>query len=172
MAFPNMRTYSFDANSLLSDNSAAYIATGFAQAFGADGIIDFGGNQGATVTLPAIADVVTQTPQQPRIDAQLVADIPAIKTSAGNETYKLLLLVSNDPAFGAGNVEQAAGIMLGKGASRDGINMKDSVIGRIELGFTNQIEGNIYQYGKLYLVLGGTTPSINVTAFVAVTPEP
>jgi hypothetical protein len=172
VAFPNMRTYSFDANMLLSDNAAAYAATGYAQAFGADGVIDFGGNQGATVTLPAIADVATQTPQQPRIDAYLIADVTAIKISAGNETYKLMLLLSNDPAFALGNVEQAVGVMVGKGTSRDGINMKDSVIGRIELGFTNQVEGNIYQYGKLYLVIAGTAPSISLTAFVSVTPEP
>lgn len=172
MPFPNMRTYSFDANAQLSDNAAAYAATGYAQVSGADGIVDLGGNQGLTVTLPAIADVSPITPQQPRIDAQLIVDVTAVKVSAGNETYDLLLLVSNDPAFGAGNVEQAAGISLGKGASRRGINMKDSVTGRIELGFTNQVEGNIYQYAKLYLVLGGTLPSINIQSFVAVTPEP
>lgn len=172
MPFPNFRTYSFDANTLLSDNSAAYTVTGFAQALGADGLVDLGGNQGSVITLPSIADVSTITPQQPRIDAYLVVDVTAIDVSSGNETYKLLLLVSNDPGFGAGAVEQAAGVMLGKGASRDGINMKDSVTGRIELGFTNQIEGNIYQYAKLYLVIGGTTPSINLAAFIAVTPEP
>jgi hypothetical protein len=83
-----------------------------------------------------------------------------------------MLLLSNDPAFALGNVEQAVGVMVGKGTSRDGINMKDSVIGRIELGFTNQVEGNIYQYGKLYLVIAGTAPSISLTAFVSVTPEP
>jgi len=167
-----MRTYSFDANAQLSDNAAAYTATGYTQVAGVDGIIDLGGNQGATVTLPSIADVSPITPQQPRIDAYLVVDVTAIDVSSGNETYDLLLLVSNDPGFGAGTVEQAVGISLGKGASRRGINMKDSVTGRIELGFTNQIEGNIYQFGKLYAVLGGTTPSLSIAAFVAVTPEP
>lgn len=173
MAFPNMRTYSFDANALLSDNAAAYIVSGYAQAFGADGIVDLGGNQGATVTLPAIADVVTQTPQQPRIDAYLVLDVPTIDISSGNETYQIDIMVSNDPAFAAGNVVCAGGVQLGKGASlRGAVAQKDSVIGRIEVGFTNQVCGNIFQYVKLFLTLGGTTPSINLLAFVSVTPEP
>ena len=172
MSFPNQRTYSFDVNAQLSDNAAAYTATGYAQAGGADGIVDLGGNQGVTVTLPAIDDISTYTPQQARIDAVLIADVTAIKISAGNESYKLMALVSNDPAFGAGNVEQAGEIMVGKGASRDGVNMKDSVVGRYEIPFTNNIAGSIYQYVKLYLVIGGTAPTINVTSFVAVMPEP
>jgi hypothetical protein len=168
-----MRTYSFDANAVFSDNSAAYVASGYAQALGADGLIDFGGNQGATVTLPSIADVVTQTPQQPRIDAMLVVDVTAIDISSGNETYQLDLMVSNDPAFAAGNAVCAAGIQLGKGTSlRGAVAQKDSVTGRVELGFTNQVSGNIYQFAKLFLTLGGTTPSINIGAFVSVTPEP
>lgn len=173
MPFPNMRTYSFDANAQLSDNAAAYVASGYAQVGGADGIVDLGGNQGATITLPSIADVTTLTPQQPRIDAQLILDITALDITSGNETYQIDLMVSNDPAFAAGNAVCAAGVQLGKGASlRGAVAQKDSVTGRIELGFTNQVSGNIYQYAKLFLTLGGTTPSINITSFIAVTPEP
>lgn len=168
-----MRTYSFDANALLSDNAAAYTVSGYAQALGADGMVDLGGNQGSTITLPSIADSTTITPQQPRIDAYLILDVTAIDISSGNETYQIDLMLSNDPAFAAGNAVCAAGIQLGKGASlRGAVAQKDSVIGRVELGFTNQVSGNIYQYAKLFLTLGGTTPSINLQAFVAVTPEP
>lgn len=170
MSFPNQRTYSFDANTVLSDNAAAYTATGYAQAYGADGVVDLGGNQGVTITLPSIDDVSSITPQQARIDAMLVVDVTAIDIASGNETYKIMLLVSNDPNFAAGNVVQAAGVMVGKGASLDGINMKDSVTGRYELGFTNNIAGSIYQFAKLYLVLAGATPSINISSFIAVLP--
>ena len=47
MSFPNLRTYAFDANTQVSDNAAAYTASGYLQSGGADGIWDLGGNQGA-----------------------------------------------------------------------------------------------------------------------------
>jgi hypothetical protein len=172
MSFPNQRTYAFDANNLLSDNAAAYVASGYLQAAGADGVIDLGGNQGVTITLPSIDDTATYTPQQARIDAMLVLDVTAIDIASGNETYQIDVMVSNDSAFGAGNAVCAAGIQLGKGASlRGAVAQKDSVIGRYELGVTNNIAGAVYQYMKVYLTAGGTTPSINILSFLAVLPE-
>lgn len=173
MSFPNQRTYTFDANAVLSDNAAAYTASGYAQVAGADGIVDLGGNQGVTVTLPAIDDTTTYTPQQARIDAMLVLDITAIDITSGNETYSIDLLVSNDPAFAAGAAVCAASVQLGKGASlRGAVAQKDSTTGRVELGFTNNIQGALYQYAKLFITCGGTTPSINILSFIAVLPEP
>lgn len=160
MPFPSDRTYSFDANLVLSDGLAAQTATGFAQASGANAILDLGGNQGVTPL------------QQARIDAVAVIDVTTLKISAGNEKYNLMILVSNDPAFGAGNVDMAAEISIGKGASRDGLNMKDSVVGRIELPFCTQVGGTLYEYAALYIVESGTLPSITVSAFVAVLMEP
>lgn len=157
MAFPNDRTYSFDVNNVLSDNAAAYTASGFVQAFGADGIVDLGGNQGTTPT------------QQARIDAMLIVDVTAI-TVSGTQTYQLDLLLSNDPAFGSA-VVNATGVQLGKGTSLRGANAGDSVVGRYELGFTNQVAGTIYQYAKLYLT-GANTPSINIMSYIVVLPEP
>lgn len=172
MSFPNQRTYSFDANMLVSDNAAAYVASGYLQVAGADAILDLGGNQGVTITLPAIDDTATYTPQQARIDAMLVLDITALDITSGNETYQIDVMVSNDPNFAAANVICAAGIQFGKGASlRGAVAQKDSVIGRIELGFTNNIAGSIYEFMKVYLTTGGTTPSVNISGFVAVLPE-
>ncbi len=48
------RTYAVDANNFLSDGAAAITASGYAQYGGADGIIDCGGNQNITVTLPSM----------------------------------------------------------------------------------------------------------------------
>lgn len=173
MSFPNQRTYSFDANAVLSDNAAAYTASGYLQAFGADGVVDLGGNQGVTVTLPSIDDVSSITPQQPRIDAMLILDITALDIASGNETYQIDLMGSNDPNFAAAAPVCLAGIQLGKGASlRGAVAQKDSVIGRVELGFTNNLAGSIYQFVKAYLTTGGTTPSINISSFIAVLPEP
>jgi len=159
MAFPSDRTYSFDVNLVLADGAAAQTATGFAQANGANGIVDLGGNQG------------TSPVQQARIDAVAVIDVTALDISSSNESYRLSILVSNDPAFGAGNVDMAAEISLGKGGSRDGVNMKDSVVGRYEVPFCTQIAGVLYEYAALYITTGGTTPSITASAFIAVLPE-
>lgn len=173
MAFPNQRTYSFDANAQLSDNAAAYTASGYLQVAGVDGVVDLGGNQGAIITLPAIDDVSTITPQQARIDAVAVFDVTAIDISSSNETYQLDIMVSNDPSFAAASVVCAGGVQFGKGASlRGAVAQKDSVIGRYEVPFTNNIAGALYQYCKVYLTAGGTTPSVSISSFIAVLPEP
>lgn len=159
MSFPNDRTYSFDANLMLADNAVAYTASGFSQVGGANAILDLGGNQG------------TNPQELARVDAVAVIDVTALDISSGNETYKMIAVVSNDPNFGAGNVAMAGEIEIGKGVSLDGIDMADSVVGRYELMFTNQLAGQIYEFAALYLVIGGTTPSLNISAFLAVLPE-
>jgi hypothetical protein len=157
MAFPNDRTYSYDANNTLSDNAAAYTASGYLQAYGADGVVDLGGNQG------------TSPVQQARIDAMAIFDVTAI-TVSGTQTYQIDILLCNDPAFGS-SVVNAGGIQLGKGTSLRNALSSDSVIGRYEVGFTNQVAGTIYQYAKAYLT-GANTPSISIFSFIAVLPEP
>lgn len=159
MSFPNDRTYSFDVNLLLADNASSYTASGFSQVGGANAILDLGGNQGVTPL------------EQARMDCVAVIDVTALDISSGNETYKICALVSNDPAFGPGNVVMAGAIEIGKGVSLDGFDMADSVIGRYELMFSNNIAGSIYEYAALFLVIGGTTPSLNISAFLAVLPE-
>lgn len=160
MAFPNDRTYTFDANNGISDNAAAYTASGYLQYGGADGVVDLGGNQGTSPT------------QQARIDAMAIFDITAIDIASGNETYQFDIMVSNDPAFAAANAVCAGGFQCGKGASlRGAVAQADSVIGRMEIGFCNQVAGVIYEYVKVYLTEGGTTPSISVFSFIAVLPE-
>lgn len=165
MSFPNDRTYSFDANLELSDNAAAYTASGWAQKGGADGLIDLGGNQG------------TSPVQQARIDAVCVIDVTALDATTTDEAYRLIVAGSNDPAFANGTaqvlaeMEIAGGILSVLGLGGAGVT-KTGVTGRYELPFTNNVAGNYYQYVKLYHVLTGTSPSINYEAFVAVLPEP
>lgn len=159
MSFPNDRTYSFDANLQFSDNAAAYTASGNMQVGGADTTLDLGGNQG---TSPA---------QQARIDAMAIFDVTAIDVTSGDETYQLDILLSNDPNFASG-VVCAGGLQLGKGSKLRNTSSLDSVIGRYEVGFTNQVAGAIFQYLRVALTAGGTSPSISIEGFVAVLPEP
>jgi len=165
MGFPNDRTYSFDINLLLSDNAAAYTTNGFSQVAGADGIVDLGGNQGASPV------------QQARIDAVCVVDVTALDATTTDEAYRLILAVSNDPNFAAGKavvaaeVEIAGGVLSVLGLGGAGVQGTGTT-GRYEMMFTNQIAGVIYQYAKLFNVVSGTTPIINYDAFIAVLPEP
>lgn len=157
MPFPNDRTYSPDINLFLSDG-AAYTASGYSTVGGAQAVLDLGGNQNVS---PA---------QQARIDAMLVVDATAM-TVTGTNTARLVIALSNDPAFGAGNVVQGPSQVIGAGGSLDVPNGTTSVTGRYEIGFTNQIAGTIYEYMALYIVIGSTA-AITLEAFVVVLPEP
>ena len=169
------RTYAVDANNFLSDGAAALTASGYAQYGGADGIIDLGGNQNITVTLPSIAATATLTPQQQRIDAAVVIDVTAIVVTSGCY-YKLLVLVSNDPAFGATNVMLAGALQLAIAGTGDVPNNFTPpavpAIGgnRYEILFSNEQNNVKYEYVKLYVVLGGSNASITFKAFMAVLP--
>lgn len=168
------RTYSYDANLVLSDGAAPYTATGYAQNLGADGIVDTGGNQSVTITLPSIAQSTTLTPQQARADCVLVVDLTAIKTSSSNEDYELLLVGSNDPAFGAGNVQMLGSMQFGFTGSYDILNgittPQPAAIGgaRYEIPFTTEQNNIKYQFVKLYNIIAGTTPTMTYKAFIAV----
>jgi hypothetical protein len=174
------RAYAFDANMALSDAAAAYTASGYAQYAGADGVVDLGGNQNITITLPSIADVSTITPQQPRIDAVVAVDITNIKTSSGNELYKLIIMLSNNPAFSALTGAMGGMIEFGAAASIDGpagvafVTPAAPAVGgsRYELLFSNEQNNVKFQYLKLFHVISGTTPTITYKAQVYVLPEP
>lgn len=159
------RTYSFDANMVLSDNAAPYTATGFAQANGADGILDLGGNQFVTPL------------QQARMDGVVVIDVTAFDATTTDEAARLLLLGSNDPAFGNGSIqvlaeiELAGGVLSVLGPGAAGVT-KTATVGRYELPFCSEQNSVKYEYVKMFNVLSGTTPSISYSAFIAVLPEP
>ena len=161
----NDRSYTMDANLELSDNAAAYTVTGFTQCRGADGLVDLGGNQG------------TSPKQQARLDAVCVCKVSVLDATTTDESYRLLVLGSNDPAFANGKVfvlaevEIGAGVLSVLGPGVAGVT-GTSGIGDYEIFFTNQQAGVIYQYVKMFMVLGGTTPILNLEAFIAVLPEP
>jgi hypothetical protein len=170
------RSYSIDVNMILSDGAAAYAASGYAQYAGADGIIDFGGNQNVTITMPSIADTATLTPQQARIDAMLVIDVTAV-TTTGTASEKVIAVLSNNPAFSAGTTIMAGMMEFGAIASQDQPNgfvtAAPNAVGgsRYELGICSEQNNVKYQYLKLYNVIANSG-SITYKAFVAVLPEP
>lgn len=111
-----------------------------------------------------------------RESAGLVLDLSALKVSAGNETYLFGLFGSNDPAFGAGNVElitahdfaAAAGGRLFSafcGAS-PAVPQSGESIRRHFLPFSNAFGGFMFRYMQLYALLGGTAPSVTLTSWI------
>jgi len=171
------RNYSFDANMVLADGGAATSAAGFAQVGGAQGIVDLGGNQGITVTLPSIADVTTYTPQQARFDGVVVIYVTAA-TISGSNVYKLILVGSNNASVNTGNAVLGM-LELGKGSAMDAPNAADTTAipgatgnpqgEQFELLFTNEQFGVVYEFVSLYVA--GTFGSITFSAFIAVLPR-
>lgn len=111
-----------------------------------------------------------------RFTGMLALDITAMDMTSGDETYKICLFGSNDVAFGNGNVDllafhdfaaassgrQVATILAPSPALPT--NRAGSLI---YMPFTNLMQGFVYKYAKLYAVIGGTTPSITMTAWIA-----
>ena len=171
------RNYAFDANLQLSDGGAAVAAAGWAQVGGAQGIVDLGGNQGTTITLPSIDNVSSITPQQARFDGVVVIYVTAA-TISGSNIYRVTLVGTNSPSFASGN-HVLGQLQFGKGSAMDPPNSSDqtAVPGstsypqayQYELLFTNEYEGTPLQYVSLYV--SGTFGSITFNAFVAVLPR-
>lgn len=171
------RNYSFDANMQLSDGAAAYTAAGYTQVGGAQAILDLGGNQGITITLPSIADSSTITPQQARFDGVAVIYISAI-TVAGSDVYKLALVGSNTAAVNSNN--SILGMLeFGEGANMDILNGANTTApggsgkfpagNQYELLFTNEQNGVPLEFITMYV--SGTFGSITFNSFVAVLPR-
>ena len=171
------RTYAFDANMLLDDGTGAHSAAGFGQVAGSQSIVDLGGNQGITITLPSISNVATITPQQARIDAVAVVQLTAI-TLAGSNIYTLTLVGSNSPTVTANNVNLGA-MSWGQAAAFAYPNaaVTATPLGagnfpsgwQYEILFCNEVQNTPYEYVSAYF--SGTFGSITAKAYICVLPR-
>ena len=171
------RTYAFDANMLLDDGVGAHAAAGFGQVAGAQSIVDLGGNQGITITLPSISNVATITPQQARIDAVCVVQLTAV-TLAGSDIYTLTLVGSNSPSLASNNVNLGA-MSWGQAAAFAYPNaaVTTAPLGagnypagwQYEILFTNEVQNTPYEYVSAYF--SGTFGSITAKAYISVLPR-
>ena len=171
------RTYAFDANMLLDDGTGAHSAAGFGQVAGSQSIVDLGGNQGITITLPSISNVATITPQQARIDAVCVVQLTAV-TLAGSDIYTLTLVGSNSPSLASNNVNLGA-MSWGQAAAFAYPNaaVTTAPLGagnypsgwQYEILFTNEVQNTPYEYVSAYF--SGTFGSITAKAYISVLPR-
>lgn len=108
---------------------------------------------------------------------KLNIDISALDLSSNDETYRIFLLGSNDAAFGNGNVEilaaqdwaaATAGRLIATIAPASvAVPTTGKSASRYTIPVTNQRGIFVFRYLQLYLVAGGTTPSITLAAWLA-----
>lgn len=108
---------------------------------------------------------------------KLCLDISALDLSSGDETYRILLLGSNDSGFGNGNVEllafqdfaaASAGRLLPTVCPpSNAVPSTGKSSSRFIVPVTNQRGIFTFRYLQLYLVAAGTTPSITLAAWLA-----
>ena len=102
-----------------------------------------------------------------RIDGVVVIDVTAIDVAAGDEATVFAQVSDGGPgdtAFEAGNWI-AAGAMIFGDVTLNG-SKADSVIGHYELQFTNEVNGTIYRYLRLYTLIAASG-SLTYTAYLA-----
>lgn len=87
-----------------------------------------------------------------RMTGKVVIEISALDFTTTDETYDIALQGS----------DAAAGTFVELGS------IKVTAAQRYELHFVNAIDKTLYQFLRLFTTVGGTTPSINYTAFVAI----
>lgn len=108
---------------------------------------------------------------------KLNVDLSALKVSAADETYRLFLLGSNDAAFGNGNVEVLAAqdwaaVSAGRlvptiAPASVAVPTTGKSASRFTVPVTNQRGIFVFRYLQLYAVLGGTSPSMTLAAWLA-----
>jgi len=137
------RVYNQDKELVLADGAAAITASGVTQVGGA---------------------AATKKVGPGRFEAVLIVDVSAIKISANDEIYTLLLQGATSDAFST--VETLVSLDLGATEVRKG-GAVDSVIGRYEIPFTTEQHDTVYDWIRLYVVTDGTSETITLKAWIA-----
>lgn len=109
------------------------------------------------------ADVVLKIGKG-RQDFALVADVSAIKVSAGNERYTLCLQGSDSEDFSTA-IENLGVIDLGHTSVRFG-GARTSTPGRYGFDLSNDILDE-FEFVRLRLIAAGTSPSITLSAWLS-----
>lgn len=97
------------------------------------------------------------------VDQFAVIDITALDTVTGDEKYTISVEASNTADMTSGSVAVATKVF---GLLSTPMDADLTDIGRFVIPFRNEENGNIYKYIRLSVVIAGTTPSINYSAFI------
>lgn len=135
----NQKDETFDYALRLKD-TGLIAATAALQVGGADKILDMGAQ---------------------RFDGRAIIDISAVETDTGNELYRIKVQGSTSATFATGvwNLGE-----LSLGDSSVSLETVDTITGRREIAFTNEVNGTVYRYIRGYIVVAGTIATgINFT---------
>ena len=95
----------------------------------------------------------------------MILDVSALKISANDEIYDIVVQGSPVEAFTAANVVELAAISLSAKEVKRTDSDKDDDTGRYKIYFDNENDGTFYRYLRVYTVTGGTSASITYTAY-------
>jgi hypothetical protein len=95
-----------------------------------------------------------------------VLDVSVLDVSDGDEVYTLAIQLGDADDFSGATVERAA-IRLGD-SSQLALNSADSGPGRFVVGVDNVSGGSGFRFARLAVTAAGTSPSVTVSAFLAV----
>lgn len=139
------KDFTFDLDLQLKD-AGLIAADDIAQVGGSDKILDLG---------------------DARVDGRVIVDATAVEVASGDESYHLVLEFSNESDFASG-IRQGPGIVLGDASAAAMVNAdEDNGVGRYELHFTNEINGEVFRFMRLAIDVAGTVATgVNFTAFV------
>jgi hypothetical protein len=140
----NQKGFTFDAQHLCKD-AGAVTSSAAAQVGGSNRIIDLG--------------------DAARVDARAIVDVSAIDVSSGDEAYTIEVQVSSSATF-ASDIAVAGIARLGH-SSVSFESASTAAPHRREIAFTNEINGTLRRYLRVFHRIAGTTPSINYTAALA-----
>ena len=114
----------------------------------------------AAATVAAAAKVVDLGAG--RTDGRVILDISAVEVADNNEMFLIITQFSPVENFGSGVV---SGSVFIAGALEVTKNTADTAVGRYELPFSNDLNGTVYRYMRLYTECQGTVGTgINYTA--------
>ena len=120
----------------------------------------------ASAALTATATIATLTePAAQRTAYRTLVDIEAIKISANNELYEVIIQLSNDDFA---TVEQGAVLSLGATEVRAGGSVDNAALDAYEMLWTTQVNGTSYAQWRVRLVASGTSPSITMACHSAI----
>jgi hypothetical protein len=101
-----------------------------------------------------------------RVDGRVVVDVSAMTVADATQLYGVELQVSNTAAGAFTEVVPVAALRLGHATATGAASGPNNAPGRFELGFSNEVNGVVYRFARLFTrVAGDGTPSINYKAY-------
>lgn len=98
-----------------------------------------------------------------RMDGRVIVDISAIEVASNNEEYIIQTQFSDVSDFDTGSEVIVVGACLHVGALELTKATADTAVGRYELPFTNELNGTVYRYMRLWTEVRGTIDSTGIT---------